>query len=97
MIGLIIRRLITLILHCRSFLGVDVDFLHSLVIDNIKMKIKPKFKVKFQKQWNLSKIVNLSAGNVYFTITEKELKCLNSEHDLDTMVGMLIKAINLTI
>ena len=46
---LINRRWITSVQQCRTFQGADMDSDHSLVIANIKIKLKQKHKAQFQE------------------------------------------------
>lgn len=88
------RRWITSVQQCRSYQGADIDSDHSLVIANIKMKLKRKYVSPFRKQRDLTRLNEEAIGKAYRSTLEEKIKKapwkLCNEENLDKRVEGLL-------
>lgn len=80
---LIKRRWTTAVQQCRTFQGADMDSDHSLVIANIKLKLKRKHKATSQKRRDISRLNDRDIAMIYQQELAKKLEKFDHEQDLD--------------
>ena len=80
---LINKKWITSVQQCRSFQGADVNSDHSLVIANIKIKLKRKYKAQSQKRRDVSRLAEEEIKNAYVVALEAKLRAIDKNQDID--------------
>jgi len=73
----------TSVQQCRTFQGADIDSDHSLVMANIKIKLKKKHKAQFRKQRDIARLSNKGISNAYRIALERHLGQADPSQDLD--------------
>jgi len=67
------RKWATSVQQCRTFQGADIDSDHSLVIANIKIKLKKKHKAQFRKRRDIARLSDERISNAYRVALERHL------------------------
>jgi len=80
---LIRRKWATSLQQCRIFQGADIDLDHSLVMANIKIKLKKKHKAQFRKRRNIARLSNEGISNAYRVALKRHLGQAEPLQDLD--------------
>ena len=80
---LIRRKWATSVQQCRTFQGADIDSDHSLVMANIKIKLKKKHKAQFGKRRDIARLSDEGISNAYRIALERHLGQAEPSQDLD--------------
>ena len=80
---LIRRKWATSVQQCRTFQGADIDSDHSLVMANIKIKLKKKHKAQFRKRRDIARLSDEGISNAYRVALERHLGQAEPSQDLD--------------
>jgi len=80
---LIRKKWATSVQQCRTFQGADLDSDHSLVMANIKIKLKKKHKAQFRKRRDIAILSDEGISNVYRVALERHLGQAKPSQDLD--------------
>ena len=89
---LINKKWITSVQQCRSFQGADVNSDHSLVIANIKIKLKRKYKAQSQKRRDVSRLAEEEIKNAYVGALEAKLRAIDKNQSIDEKAARLTTA-----
>jgi hypothetical protein len=81
---------------CRAFQGADIDSDHSLVIANIRLKLKKKHEPCVMRRRNVARLNEESIRTIYRQALERNLQELEEEHacNLESRTVKLTAAIN---
>jgi hypothetical protein len=90
---LISKRWSSSVQQCRSFQGADIDSDHSLVIANIKMKLRQKQTAPFKRQRDTAKLAQEVTGQSYKAALHLKLGNLDEDGDMDVKMDRITKAI----
>jgi len=80
---LIRRKWATSVQQCRTFQAADIDSDHSLVMANIKIKLKKKHKAQFRKRKDIARLSDKGLSNAYRIALERHLGQAEPSQDLD--------------
>ena len=89
---LINKKWITSVQQCRSFQEANVNSDHSLVIANIKIKLKRKYKAQSQKRRDVSRLAEEEIKNAYVVALEAKLRAIDKNQSIDEMAARLTMA-----
>lgn len=94
---MISRKWMTSVQQCRSFQGADIDSDHSLVIANIKLRLKRRVRMPFKKQRDLAMLAEPMVEKAYKRNLEERIKNahwkLTDEQDIDKRAEGIAEAI----
>jgi len=77
------RKWATSVQQCRTFQGADIDSDHSLVMANVKIKLKKKHKAHFRKRRDIARLSDEGISNTYKAALERHLGQAEPSQDLD--------------
>jgi len=80
---LIRRKWATSVQQCRTLQGADIDSDHSLVMANIKIKLKKEHKAQFRKRRDIARLSDEGIRNAYRVALEQHLGQAEPSQDLD--------------
>ena len=80
---LIRRKWATSVQQCRTFQGADIDSDHSLVMANIKIKLKKKHKTQFRKRRDIARLSDKGISNAYRVALKRHFEQAEPSQNLD--------------
>src|SRR3984885_11834002 len=86
------RRWASVVQQCQTFQGTDVDSDHSLVIANIKIKLKRKHREKRREQRNIARLGEEDIKRKYQQVLETKLKDQSETWDMNKRAEQLTQA-----
>jgi len=89
---LIRRKWATSVQQCRTFQNADIDSSHSLVMANIKIKLKKKHKAQFRKRRDIARLSDKEISNAYKVALERHLRQAEPSQDLDENARRIVMA-----
>lgn len=89
------QRWKTSVINCRTFQGADISSDHSLVLCNIKLRLKNLTnKPRYNHRMDTNQLQDQAKRQSYQTILENNLKNIRSTGNLDDHGTQIEKAIN---
>ena len=86
------KRWISSVQQCRSFQGADVESDHSLVMENMILKLKRQVNRHYVKKYDLQQLQNEDVKTA-FAIKVKQLLNSKEEVDAEKLAGALKAAV----